>query len=98
VSADLPPGEMKGPPRAVRVQAVFHVADDQQAQTVAAKMVDRAHEIANLPECECDVDVSIERARPDAAHPVDPGDAPPNGSLAPVGPTGAPLRGRAPNS
>ena len=46
---------------AVRVQAIFRVASDEQAQAVAAKMVDRAHEIANLPECECDVDVSIER-------------------------------------
>ena len=45
----------------VRVQAVFHVSSEEQAQAVAAKMVDRAHEIANLPECECDVDVSIER-------------------------------------
>lgn len=85
MSADLPAGEMKGPPRAVRVQAVFHVLDDQQAQAVAAKLVDRAHEIANLPECECDVDVSIEMARSD-------------GSLAPVGSSGASLRGRAPNS
>jgi hypothetical protein len=90
---------MKGPPRAVRVQAVFHVLDDQQAQAVAAKMVDRAHEIANLPECECDVDVSIQRTRPDAAtNTVDPGDAPPDGSPSSVGPSGAPLRGRAPNS
>ncbi len=81
MSADLPAGEMKGPPRAVRVQAVFHVTDDQQGQAVAAKMVDRAHEIANLPECECDVDVSIERAQPDAAAgPVESaGDAPPRG-------------------
>jgi hypothetical protein len=62
---------------AVRVQAVFHVADDRQAQVVAAKMVDRAHEIANLPECECDVDVSIERTQPEAApNPAEPGDAP----------------------
>jgi hypothetical protein len=56
---------MNGPPRPVRVQAVFHVTDEQQAQAVAAKMVDRAHEIANLPECECDVDVNIERTQPD---------------------------------
>jgi hypothetical protein len=81
VSADLPAGEMKCPPRAVRVQAVFHVLDDRQAQAVAAKLVDRAHEIANLPECECDVDVSIERVQPDtAASPVESaGDAPPRG-------------------
>lgn len=49
---------------AVLVQAVFHVSSDAQAQIVAARMVDRAHEIANLPECECDVDVSIERESP----------------------------------
>jgi hypothetical protein len=59
--------------RAVRVEAVFHVVDDRQAQAVAARMVDRAHEIANLPECECDVDVTIERTPSDAA--TNPGDA-----------------------
>jgi hypothetical protein len=63
----------------VCVQAVFHVADDRQAQTIAAKMVDRAYEIANLPECECDVDVSIERTGPDVAHAIDPGDLPARG-------------------
>lgn len=46
--------------RSLRVQAVFQVADDRQAQQVATRMIDRAHEIANLPECECDVDVSVE--------------------------------------
>jgi hypothetical protein len=85
VSADLPADEIKGPPRAVRVQAIFHVTDEQQRQAVVAKMIDRAHEIANLPECECDVDVSVETE-------------PPNGSLASGGPSGAPLHGRAPNS
>jgi len=55
---------------AVRVQAVFHVSSEAQAQTVAARMVDRAHEIANLPECECDVDVSIERESPQSAPPA----------------------------
>jgi hypothetical protein len=55
----------------VRVQAVFHVSSDAQARAVAAKMVDRAHEIANLPECECDVDVSIERTGAEAASLLD---------------------------
>ncbi len=41
-------------------RSVFHAADERQAQTVAAKLIDSAHEIANLPECECDVDVSVE--------------------------------------
>jgi hypothetical protein len=67
VSADLPAVEAQATVPAIRVQVVFHVTDDRQAQTVAAKMVDRAHEIANLPECECDVDVSIERTHSDLA-------------------------------
>jgi hypothetical protein len=50
----------------LRVQTVFRVTDEQHGQTVAAKMIDRAHEIANLPECECDVDVSVEWASPDS--------------------------------
>jgi hypothetical protein len=85
VSADLHTGEaLEGTRAVVRVQAVFHVADEEKAQAVAARMIDSAHEIANLPECECDVDVNVEMAPPDR-------------SLAPVGPSGAPLHGRAPN-
>jgi hypothetical protein len=73
-------GEGQGTVRAVCVRVVFHVLDDQQAQAVAAKMVDRAHEIANMPESECDVDVSIERVQPGTvANPVDLGDAPAHG-------------------
>ncbi len=44
----------------VHIQVSFHAADESQAQTLAAKLIDSAHEIANLPECECDVDVSVE--------------------------------------
>ena len=44
----------------VHIQVSFHAADELQAQTLAAKLIDSAHEIANLPECECDVDVSVE--------------------------------------
>jgi hypothetical protein len=42
-------------------------------ETIAAAMIDRAQELANLPECECDVDVSVQSglagvpARPDGA-------------------------------
>ena len=61
-------GEGAHPP--VRVRAVFHVSNEAQAQTVASMMVDRAHEIANLPQCECDVDVSIERVSPRSAPPA----------------------------
>ena len=44
----------------LRVEAVFHDVEPQQADTIAAEMVARAHELANRPECECDVDLSIE--------------------------------------
>jgi hypothetical protein len=48
----------------LRVETVFHLADESQGQAVAAKLIDRAHELANSPECECDVDVSVEWTRP----------------------------------
>jgi hypothetical protein len=48
----------------LRVEAVFRELGEQQLETVAAAMIDRAHELANRPECECDVDVSIERGAP----------------------------------
>jgi tripeptide aminopeptidase len=35
--------------------------EDERARSVVAEVVDRVHEAANLPECECDVDVSVER-------------------------------------
>jgi tripeptide aminopeptidase len=34
--------------------------EDERARSVVAEVVDRVHEAANLPECECDVDVSVE--------------------------------------
>jgi tripeptide aminopeptidase len=34
---------------------------DERAEAVVAEVVDRLHEAANLPECDCDVDVSVER-------------------------------------
>jgi acetylornithine deacetylase/succinyl-diaminopimelate desuccinylase-like protein len=44
----------------VRVKVDFKVSDEQTAQAVAAQMVDKAHEIANQPDCECDLDVTVE--------------------------------------
>ncbi len=57
--------------RVLRVQSTFHVADEEQGQAVAAKLIDRAHELANSPECECDVDVIVEWVELEelAAHP-----------------------------
>ncbi|HEY2200263.1 MAG TPA: hypothetical protein VGH56_00115 [Solirubrobacteraceae bacterium] len=51
----------------LRVETVFRVADELHGQAIAARMIDRVHEIANLPECECDVDVSVEWAGPDGS-------------------------------
>ncbi len=69
----------------VHVQVSFHATDERQAQTVAAKLIDSAHEIANMPECECDVDVSVESS-------------PLQGSPASEDASGAPPRGRPPKS
>jgi tripeptide aminopeptidase len=33
----------------------------EQAETVVAEVVDRMHEAANLPECECDVDIAVQQ-------------------------------------
>jgi hypothetical protein len=61
---------------AVRVETVFQVADEREGREVAAKMIDRAQEIANLPECECDLDVTVRWDPPvPPASPVSP--APP---------------------
>jgi hypothetical protein len=62
----------------LRVETVFHVADESQGQAVAAKLIDRAHELANSPECECDVDVSVEWIRPEV--PADHGEVPSGGA------------------
>jgi hypothetical protein len=48
--------------RTLRVEAVFRDVDEQHADTIAAEMIGRAHELANLPDWECDVDVSIQLA------------------------------------
>jgi hypothetical protein len=51
---------LEASPHTVHIRVSFHANSERQAQTVAAKLIDSAHEIANLPECECDLDVSIE--------------------------------------
>jgi hypothetical protein len=60
----------------LRVEAVFRDLDEPQVQVLAAEMIDRAHQLANQPECECDVDVSVQWASPgattDAAPQTDP--------------------------
>lgn len=59
--AAIPPSE----PGVLRVEAVFHDVAPEQADTIAAELIARAHELANLPEHGCDVDVNVRRERPD---------------------------------
>ena len=82
MSADLSTGlPLRGVASAtgglLRVETVFHLADESQGQAVAEKLIDRAHELANSPECECDVDVSVEWVR--LEEPADSGEALPAG-------------------
>jgi hypothetical protein len=50
----------------LRVEAVFQGVEERHAQTIAAELIDRAHELANLPDCQCDVDVSVEETATDS--------------------------------
>ncbi len=63
MSADLRHSEARRATHTLTVRAVFSLSDERHAQEIAAGMIDRAHEIANLPDCECDVDVSVELVR-----------------------------------
>jgi hypothetical protein len=74
-------GERASAPQVrLRVEAVFQGVEERHARTIAAELIDRAHELANLPDCQCDVDVSVEEtvedggvdrcARPDHTHPL----------------------------
>jgi hypothetical protein len=53
-------------PGVLRVEAVFHDVAVDQADTIAAELIARAHELANLPEHGCDVDVNVRREPSDA--------------------------------
>jgi len=48
-------------PERCTVVAEVRSIEDERAQSVVAEVVDRVHEAANLSECDCDVDVSVER-------------------------------------
>jgi hypothetical protein len=47
----------------VTVTAVFSVGgeDEDQAYAVVAELIDQLNAVANMPQCECDLDVSVER-------------------------------------
>jgi hypothetical protein len=64
-----PEGSAAGASCILTVQAVFRDVEEQHVQALAAEMISRAHELANQPDCQCDVDVSVQSAAPPA--PID---------------------------
>jgi tripeptide aminopeptidase len=48
-------------PERCTVRAEVRGMQAERAEALVAEVVERMHEAANLPECECDVDVSVER-------------------------------------
>jgi tripeptide aminopeptidase len=48
-------------PERCSVLAEVRSLDEANAETTVAEVVDRMHEAANLPECECDVDITVQR-------------------------------------
>jgi tripeptide aminopeptidase len=48
-------------PERCEVVAEVRGLSDERAEEVVGEVVDRVHEAANLPECDCDVDVSVQR-------------------------------------
>jgi len=48
-------------PERCELLAEVRGVDDQHGEALAAEIVDRLHEAANRPECECDLDVSLRR-------------------------------------
>jgi hypothetical protein len=56
------PAELAEPGLVVRVR--FKLEDEDGARMLAGRLIDRAHELANLPECECDLDVDVEWTPP----------------------------------
>jgi hypothetical protein len=63
ISGDVGPGAATAlsEPAVLRVEAVFHDLAPEQADAIAAELIARAHELANMPEHGCDVDVNVRR-------------------------------------
>lgn len=64
----MQPAGSPEPGLSVRVR--FALADERGARALAARLIDRAHELANLPESECDVDVEVQWTAPASAAPL----------------------------
>jgi tripeptide aminopeptidase len=48
-------------PECCSILAEVRAQRDERAEEILAELLDCVHEAANLPECECDVDVTVER-------------------------------------
>ena len=48
-------------PERCSLVAEVRASTTQRAEALVAEIVDRLHEAANLPDCDCDVDVSVQR-------------------------------------
>jgi tripeptide aminopeptidase len=48
-------------PERCSLVAEVRALDDERAETVAGEIVDRIHEAANMPDCDCDVEVIVQR-------------------------------------
>jgi hypothetical protein len=51
----------------LHVRIAFHDLDPAQTDALAEQLIGRAHQLANLPQSECDVDVSVEVTPPRGA-------------------------------
>jgi hypothetical protein len=60
-AASLPRASATG--SRLSLHAIFSVQghDDEHAYARATQLIDRLSALANMPECECDVDISVER-------------------------------------
>jgi hypothetical protein len=76
VSADRPLAQTGSPESGLIVRVRFMLEDEDAARRLSAQLIDRAHELANLPECECDLDVDVQwsaaPAPSDGAPPLGP--------------------------
>jgi hypothetical protein len=66
MSAQGDPAPRAEAPSELRVQLRLRTADERAARELAARLIDRAHELANTPECECDLDVDVQWSPLDA--------------------------------
>lgn len=60
MKADSPLSQPGSAEPGLTVRVRFKLGEEIAARRLAAKLIERVHELANLPESECDVDVDVE--------------------------------------